>query len=483
MSIASYLAKHGLQADIVDVKAVHDESIADCEKQIIGQLKKLNPGIVGIPCLTPEYFDFLRLCTNIKREFDGEVKIVTGSIHPTLMPQEVLFEKSPIDFVVFGEGEATMLGLVQALGNKTDLKQVKGIAFLKGKKLLRTKPRPLIQDINEIPMPAFHKIDMNFYLKPDVYIIRGIPIRGFYSFTSRGCPYGCRFCVNKNIFGQNIRYRSPGNVLEEIKFLKDDYEIDGFYFYDDTFTVNKNRVKEICGLLKKEKIDLIWGCETRVHLVDRELLHTMKNAGCIQLDFGVESGSQRLLDNCRKGITTEQAKKAFKLCHAEGLRSLANFIFNFPDETEEEVEMTFSLAKQLNATITLFHIMTPYPGTDLFTDLGVEIKKEDYANLAPAPYKFDDWIEFLETNYRFSRHKLHFRDLKARASKEFPDIHNLSLKNIKNLRRLTANVAFLSDPRYIRTMLKSKHKKDYLDWWLNVTKLLRKHANKPKPIE
>jgi len=146
--------------------------------------------------------------------------------------------------------------------------------------------------------------------------------------------------ISKNIFGRKTRFRSAKNVVDELSLLKDKYKIDGFFILDDTFTINKVYVLNICEELKPRKIDLIWGCETRPNLVNKDLLAEMEKAGCIQIDFGVESGSQKVLDNLQKDITPSQSIKAFSICRELGIRTFANFMINNPEETWEDIEKT-----------------------------------------------------------------------------------------------------------------------------------------------
>ncbi len=472
MCMASYLEQNSHRADIIDVKGVAEKENA--AREILRRLRKSSAGLMGISCLTTELKDVLSLCSSAKEQ-NPELKIVTGGIHPTLKPEHLIFKGSPVDFAVLGEGEQTTLELVSALSKGKKVEGVKGLALLKGRGVALTGKRPLIIDLNTLPMPAFDKVPMDFYTKPDVYCIRGVPICGFYTFTSRGCPFNCRFCVNKNIFGQSIRYKDPAKVVDEIQHLKEKYKIDGIYIYDDTFTVSREHVFGICNEMKQRRLDIMWACETRVSLVEESLMRAMKQAGCVQIDFGVESGSQEVLNRLRKGTTVEQARKAFRVCKNVGIRQFANFMINTPDETEEDVEKTIALARELNADINIFNITTPYPGTDIYDWINCEIDPDDYETLAPSPKTYNAWINLLETKYKFSRHNINLGELSERLRHEFPSIHELSFGNPKHFARFVKNISFMLSPRYMKVLLKSKRKGDYAKWLLSIGKMLAAH--------
>ncbi len=474
MYMASFLEENNISTEIVDVKGVGNKEKA--AKKVIKETVKLEPKIIGLSCLTPEVLDTRHLAAEIKKELP-DVKILAGGVHPTLIPSDLIYKKSPIDFAVIGEGENTILELAKTIGTGKDFKKIKGIAFLrKDGKIVKTEPRPLIKDLSKMPMPAFDKIPMDYYTKPGIYCIRGIPISGFYVFTSRGCPYACRFCVNKNIFGRTVRYRDPVKVVDEIEILKNKYKIDGLYFYDDTFTVNRKHVETICKEMKERKLDMIWGCETRVNLVYEDLMKTMKDRGCVQIDFGVESGSPENLVRLRKEITVPQIENAFRICKKLGIRTFANFMINTPDETEKDVEMTLDLARRIDATVSIFNVTTLYPGNDIYEKMG-GVPLKDYETLGPSPASYDAWISLLESKYKLSKHNLDLKKLLKEISEEFPTVHRLSLKNPKYVKKLAENFSAMLSPRYIKIILKSKRKHEYMKWLLQLSGFLKMQKN------
>ena len=211
-------------------------------------------------------------------------------------------------------------------------------------------------------------------------IIRGLPLRGALLHTTRGCPYSCSFCGCNLIFGRNLRFRNLSVIEKEIKYLKEIKKIEGIWIIDDTFTINKEHIIGVAKILKK--YNLIWGCQSRVNTINVELIRIMKENGCVQLDFGIESGSQRILDDIiGKRININQVINSFKLAKKYKIRTLANFMIGFPTETYNDLNKTIKLAKLIKADIYIFSIATPLPGTELYKMIGEEIKPEEYSLL------------------------------------------------------------------------------------------------------
>ena len=213
--------------------------------------------------------------------------------------------------VCYGEGERTIVELIQAIEKDLPLEKVRGISFISKGKEMRTAPRQLIENLDEIPFPARHLLDMHTYTnawKKNMGV-------GFSPIiSSRGCQFSCRFC-SKSIFGNVIRFRSAQNIIEEMRQLYDEYGVEQVFFEDDLFTQNRKRVLDFCDAMARELPGKKWGAMARVDTVDYETLSRMKQAGCIELAFGVESGSQAILDLLKKRITVEQVKRTFKLAN------------------------------------------------------------------------------------------------------------------------------------------------------------------------
>ncbi len=452
MSIAAYLERAGISCEIIDLKVSPYESVGPkrvkaFSDEIIAKLKVLRPTLVGLPCLTPEYEEVITLSSLIKEAI--QAKVVVGGTHPTVCPQD--FIGTSVDYVVLGEGEQTMLDLTKTvIGNRGRIEEVDGLAWFNGGDMVLNRPRHLITNLDELPFPAYDKVDMEYYTKPYLFTIRMMLLSGWYIFTGRGCPFGCTFCANRHrgsIWSRHpsakpIRLRSVKNVVDEIELLSKKYKIDGFFVFDDTFTITERRVLDFCQELGKRNLDLIWGCETRVNLVNEKMLDAMKRAGCVQIEFGVESGSQRVLNELKKGITVEQSRKVFSACRSRRVRTLANFMFNTPGETEEEVKQTLTLARELKANSYVFSIMTPYPGTDIFSP-DLKIKPSEYHLLGQARSRL------MHPSLRFAKHNMDLEKLARTA--------NASLA-----RRLWYYFSFLLCRPYWRRLLKSSRKLQYI---------------------
>lgn len=460
--LASYLEKKDIETDIVDVvleKQIRDaefyrqlpQRLKKIEKEIVNQVRQVKPDIVAITCYTPEYFEVLSLAKQIKK-IDKDIWIVVGGIHPTFYPEDFAYKDSPFDFAVLGEGEITLLELVKNIENQKKWPKIKSIAFFDqdSRQMVVTPKRPLYEDLDELASPAYHKINMEYYTTANPYAIRGVFSRSAYILSSRGCPSSCTFCVAKKIrefCGYRIyaRLRSPKHLLKEIKDLKEKYQIDSFYFIDDLFTLNKKQVKEFCRLLKKSNLGLIWGCSSKVTTVDYETLKTMKEAGCVQIDFGVERGSNEALRLVKKGITVEIIKRVFADCHRLGIRTFANMLVNLPQEREKDLNDVLRLLDEIKATIVSINIFTPYPGTEIFDTHKTEITKKDYPNLMKdiAPL-----IRKEPKKYKFSNHNI--------------DIGNWVGNYNKRYNRILPTISFHLTPIYLKNLLRSERKESYL---------------------
>jgi len=461
MALAGYLEKHGIHSEIIDITL--KEQIRDRDfvinknnyrtyvhNQILCAIKKARPDVIGITCYTPEYYEVIGLARNIKKIIP-KTTIIVGGIHPTLFPQEFCSPSNPIDIAVIGEGEITMLELVNALRNKTSLQKIKGIAFCdpKNKIMIQTPLRPLHPILDEIYNPAYDKVDMEYYTTASPYAIRGVFLRSAYVSYSRGCPSQCTFCVSKKIrtcngIGNYIRLRDPKNVADEISFLKQKYKIDSFYFIDDLFTLDKSKVKTFCKILIENRINLLWGCSSKVTTVDFQTLKIMKKAGCIQIDFGVERGSDQALKLVKKGTNLRIIKNVFNNCHKLGIRTLASMIDNIPEETEQDLHDILLLLDKIKATIVCINTFIPYPGTEICEMRPGIVTIKDYPNLMEDP----SWLIKTYPKFRFANHQV--------------DLQSWGNFYTKKYNKFWANLQIYFQLIYLMTLLHSQNKTDYL---------------------
>ncbi len=315
---------------------------------------------------------------NILKQINPDViNIVFGS-HPTFMPKYCLEDES-VDIIIRREPEFIIKDLINALEKNKNWKEVKGIGYRERGDIILNEYYPFIENLDELPIP-----DRSFLPKDKDYfnpIVKRMPYTTMQ--TSRGCPARCNFCTVPSFYGKQIRYRSADKVIDEIIMLKE-MGYREIFFRDETFTVYKERNKKICQYLIDNKIGISWICNARVNTVDKEMIKTMKRAGCHMIKFGVESGNQNILNNIKKDITLGQTQKAFKICKEAGVDTHAHIMLGCPGETIQTIKNTIQFVKKIDPTTASFGIHTPYPGTELFekvVNLHPEIKDGSEAGM------------------------------------------------------------------------------------------------------
>lgn len=328
--IAATALADGHEVRVVDAEAEHLDYA-----EIQSQITAFKPQLLG----------FQTFCANLPRcrkvaetakHADPSIKIVFGGVQATLFPQDQ-FTDPLVDVVVIGEGEIPFSELLKCYDSGGRLEDVPGIAFKDHSgSLTITRRPPLIQSLDTLPFPALHLFPMEKYHSSAQ--LKGS--RTQLLFTSRGCPFNCSYCSGDLIFGKTFRYRSPERVVADIHHMIREFGIDSIQFYDETFTVNRERVIDLCNAMISAGLSIPWACFTRVDLVDEELLTLMRRSGCYQIFFGVETGVERLLKLIRKGTTLDQARQTFKLCRDLGIETVASFMLTLPTETAEDTEQS-----------------------------------------------------------------------------------------------------------------------------------------------
>jgi anaerobic magnesium-protoporphyrin IX monomethyl ester cyclase len=389
--LAGYLEKNsGHEISVLDAQ-VEELSYAQLKQRI----ELVSPDLVGISSMTMTLIDVIKTA-KIAKESTGAA-IVLGGPHVHLFPQETM-SSDWVDYLVLGEGEITFEKLLRNMDNLENLEKTPGIVFRRDGKAINTGPPALIDDLDALPFPARHLVPYKRYTS---LLSKGGLVTTI--ITSRGCPYRCSFC-DRPVLGKNFRARSPENVVDEIQQCVE-MGISEFLVYDDTFTIDKKRVLEICRQIVERNLKIGWDIRARVNTVDEEMIIALREAGCVGIHYGVEAGTEKVLKELNKGITIDEAKKVFKLTKKHGIDVLAYFMIGNPSETREDILTTFRVAKMLKPDFIHMTILTPFPGTAVYLDgLKRGIIERDYWKefaINPSPeFIPPHWGEF------FSREEL-----------------------------------------------------------------------------
>ncbi|MCW4014758.1 MAG: B12-binding domain-containing radical SAM protein, partial [Candidatus Bathyarchaeota archaeon] len=350
--LAAVLQKNGYEVDVIDCQAlsIHYE---EYKKEI----SKRKPDLVGFTSITLTYKSALHLA-KLTKEIHPHCVTVLGGPHATFWDEEALQECPELDVVVRNEGEYTLLELAQRLEAGRNFDGVQGITYRKNGEITVNPDRPLIEDLDSLPYPARH-------LWPVAKLRKVEDV--FYLTTSRGCTSWCDFCQAVRMFGRRYRMRTPKNIVDELEYLNKTYNATQFTFCDDAFTIDPKRIEVLCQEIMDRNLKIIWNCGTRVDKVTKELLIKMKEAGCVSVWFGVESGSQEVLDNMHKDISTTQTLRAVGWVQELGLQPVPNVLLGFPGETKETAWKTIKFVQKLCPNnMAYFNVTTPLPGTPLY---------------------------------------------------------------------------------------------------------------------
>ena len=350
--------------------------------EVRNAIADFKPDVVGITAKT-QNFTSASVVARIAKECNPGAKVVLGGPHATLSTKGAL-ECPDIDVAVLGEGEMTLVELLRTWGaGREDVGGVAGLAYRRNGHVAFTAPRPNLQDLDALPFPA--ESAPRVLRDYDRY-----PVEAFeFVFATRGCPYNCTFCESKAIWTRQARWRSPENVVREIKALQA-RGCNYVYFDDDTFGINPRYIKELCQRIEAECPDLRWGCEITVGCSKEQSAKYMRRAGCIMVRIGVESGNNRMLRKLKKGHTIEKAHAAVDLYRRKGIEAQTFFMIGLPEETEETLQDTMTAIRTINASAIMLNTFTPYPGSQLFEEcrkLGVVDDDFDitlYNHLSPA---------------------------------------------------------------------------------------------------
>lgn len=403
-SIAGYVRSKGYGVEIIDCN-IDAPSVEAFGKYFLEHYKEAGkmPRVIGLTastCYIKKAYQIAEIC----RRLYPEALIVFGGVHATFMSDEVI-NKPFVDVVVVGEGELTM---EEILAGKS-LVEIDGIIYKEGGQIRRANSRRRIMNLDSLPMPAYDLLPILKY-KPAKGSYKRLPAMSM--ITSRGCPGRCTFC--SKTLGNQMVFKSAAGIYQEIKYLVDHYGVKQIMFYDDTFTVYRKNVLDLCDLLIDNKLDLCWTCFARVDYVDQEMLQKMKAAGCHQIMYGVENIDETVLKNINKKIDLPQVVRAVKWTKAAGIECRLAFMVGNPGDNREIIEKNIAFINKLNPDLLIVNITTPFPGTEMFAwakerNLILTYDWDDY-NLAKPVMRLENLTEReISDFYRLMYRRVYFQ--------------------------------------------------------------------------
>jgi len=370
-------------------------------KEVEEHIRSYKPDLVGIGCLTPKYPSGLKIAA-ISKRVCPDIPVAMGGFHTAGLGHKVIEDRN-VDFVVPGEGEKTLEALLPAIEAGGGFEKIPGLIFKKGKEVVVTPPGAMLSDLSALAFPARKAIyKYNEYIPEDMGLIMG----------SRGCPFACTYCASKKMWGRKVRFRTAENIVEEMVYVHENFGTTQFGFEDDSFTTNKKLVYEFCSLLKK-RLNINWSAITRINLLNDEMIGVMKKAGCNHIRVGIETGSEKVLLDTKKGLTLDDMRAGARVLKKSGIYWSAYFMVGLPGETAEDVRKTINFMKEIRPDYCTVSIFTPYPGTEIYYDLlkqGVVSDDMDWSKFSHgSPYN----------NFAITMGNETFREMLGYAVSEF----------------------------------------------------------------
>ena len=472
MYLASYLRNKGLDVKIIDPKGGdRPDDMKLHMLDIVSKVAENTSRFVGLAAFHSDYDMILELGEMIKF-VQPHTTLLVGNAHATLNPEDFIYSISPFDIAVLGEGEVTCLEIWKwyeewSINNLDALSKVKGIAYYDPDQVepfVRTGKRHVL-NMADLSYPDYHLIDMQYYLRPQKLIIRRIYTSMVCVFAGRGCPFDCSFCAANNVWqankGKACRLRPVNNVIQELCHLKNYYNPDFFYLFDDMFGMSKKWMREWFdekavfdyALTTNEKfgVPFPYATQTRADIASEEMIKGLKETGCIQLDIGVESGSQTLLDGVNKKITLDQIRQVFSWCKKYKLRSFATMLLNLPGETEQDLKLTYNFLKEIKPSAgVIFGVTTPYPGTKIYQRHCEPLRRDEYRLL------INNRLNPSQDRFKMSSHNLDLWKLLEKWNRRF--------KATPAFERMWALRPF--QKLYWKAIFNSTRKKEYMGCWI-----------------
>ncbi len=383
-----------------DVRAIDAGAIGYERERLLQDVSSSPPEAVIWSTGTPSIADDLALATELKQAAPGVPTAVFGT-HVTVLDRDSMDAAPGLDAIFRNEPEATAVEWVAGLEGRTTLSDVAGLTYRSGSEVHGNPDRPFMSDLDNMPDPAWHFFDLDVYRLP----LKGT--RFLMVAPHRGCPYPCSFCTAQTYYGSKLRRRSVDRVVAEIRRDIERYDVRDFFFWSDTFTIDKRYVQELSQALRP--LGVSWACNSRVDTIDSELAESMRKAGCWMVSFGIESGDQSLLDGIGKGASVEDAEQAVRVSKSAGLKVAGHFVLGLPGETRESLDHTLSLSRRLPLDFAQFYCAVPFPGARLYETAGSEgwlgttdfsRYRQDEAVLNLPSLGSDDVMQYRERAYR-----------------------------------------------------------------------------------
>jgi radical SAM superfamily enzyme YgiQ (UPF0313 family) len=427
-------------------KAGHKVRLIDADPEglshagIMHELETMPVDVVGVTAATPVYSNAKKIIESVK-EHDKGILTVIGGPHVTILPTFVMQDCS-VDVSVIREGEKTVVELLDTVEKGLSLKDVKGIAYREGEEIKITEPRPLIEDLDSLPYPARHLLNGTYiWSVPGKGLVPVTPI-----LTQRGCPFKCIFCCAQAMAGAKTRYRTLGNIVDEIEYLISEGGVKHLFFADDTLTLNKRKVSDMCDEIERRGLKFTWEGYTRADVITKELLAKMQSSGLVRLSFGVESGNQDILNFINKGISLEQLRQAYDWCYELGLETRGSVMIGHPFETKKTIKQTSNFMRSLNCFQSYINIVMPYPGSKLY----------EMANNGEGGLRLltNDWREYRRYgNAVMEMNDLSAKDLIQAQQKMYRQFYLRPRIISYNLRRAGLKAAIINVYAFIKSIL------------------------------
>ncbi|MDD5067482.1 MAG: radical SAM protein [bacterium] len=360
VTMATLLKKNGHSVKVIDAGVdINDFS------ELLSRVKEFGPAVILINTSTPTIEDDLFTVQYLKKNTGNETLFVLFGIHVSVLYRDILEHHPDADICIIGEPEITVRDLVSALEKKTDLSSIDGLVFRdRDRNIIRTKERAFLQNLDELPIPDWSFVNTGNYRLPfsnDKFLLIN---------TNRGCPFRCIFCNAYVYYGRVPRRRSVEHIIKELKNDVETFQVRNFMFWTEEFVLDRNFVKALAQAIIDEKLGIKWVCNSRVDAVDLEVLVKIKQAGCWNIAYGIESGSQEILDKIKKQTTLEQIKKAVNLARQAGLKTTGHVIIGFPFDDKKSMRKTEKFVNSLHLDFVQYYCAMPYPGTELYDQAG-----------------------------------------------------------------------------------------------------------------